>query len=365
VTIAVDARELAGRPTGVGRYLSELLARWDTSADAARHQWRLYVAQPVSVRGRFEQHVTVLPGTGGTSWEQWTFPRALSRDKPDVLFAPGYSAPITAPCPVVVTIHDVSFAAHPEWFAPREGMRRRTMTRWSARRARTVLTDSNYSRDEIVRHVGVSAEKIRVVPLGVNEASGRGSPVDPSGREPLVLFVGSLFRRRHVDVLIEAFVEVVARRVPASRLEIVGDNRLYPPGDPSTALRSCPAEIARRVSVRSYVDDQTLRDLYNRASVFAFLSEYEGFGLTPLEALAAGVPPLVLDTAIAREVYGGAAEYVPDLGVHTVGESLTALLTQPGARLRVLEHAGAVLARYSWDRAADDTLRILEEAALG
>ena len=134
--IAVDARELCGKPTGVGRYLGELLTEWSPSADARRHEWTLYAPVMPAVPAAFAGHVRLLPGSGGTVWEQWTLSRALSTDRPDVLFAPGYSAPLTAPCPTAVAIHDVSFAAHPEWFSAREGLRRRTITAWSARRAR-------------------------------------------------------------------------------------------------------------------------------------------------------------------------------------------------------------------------------------
>jgi glycosyltransferase involved in cell wall biosynthesis len=360
MTIAIDARELAGRATGVGRYLSELLARWDASPEACRHEWQLYSHQPVQVPPAFSSSVVVLPGQGGTAWEQWTLSRALARRKPDVLFAPGYTGPLTAPCPSVVTVHDVSFAAHPEWFSRREGLRRRTVTAWSARRARTVITDTAFSRDEIVRHVGISGQKIAVVPLGVNAPVAVGHS---QAREPLVLYVGSLFRRRHVDKLIAAFTQVVAPHVAESKLEIVGDNRLYPPGDLATALHDSPLHVMQRVKVRSYVDEDTLHNLYRRASVFAFLSEYEGFGLTPLEALAAGVPAVVFDTPVAREVYGPAAEYVRDLSAKTVGQALIRLLTGADARSAIVEQAAGVLSRYSWERAAADTLRVLEAAS--
>ena len=360
--IAVDARELAGRRTGVGRYLAELLAQWDTDADARRHQWRLYAHAPVAVPPAFAGALRVLSGAGGTRWEQWTLPRALAREKPDVLFAPGYTAPLTAPCPVALTVHDVSFAAHREWFSRREGRRRRSVTTWSARRARVIVTDSNFSRDEIVRHLRISADRVRVIPLGAPRSSEarQASTV----REPMILYVGSIFRRRHLDRLIAAFVDHVAPAIETSRLEIVGENRLFPPGDPTTVLERCPPQIAGRVVVRSYVDEPTLRSLYRQASVFAFLSAYEGFGLTPLEALASGVPSVVLDTPVAREVYGPAARYVADLSTtKALGDALLDLMTNPAARERVLQHSHDVLARYDWGRTAKATLAAIEAAA--
>ena len=358
--IAVDARELAGRPTGVGRYLSELLDRWGASADARRHEWRFYAHHPVTVPQLLSSSSVVIAGAGGTRWEQTALTRAIGQDKPDVLFAPAYTAPLTAPCPIALTIHDVSFAAHPEWFSFREGFRRRTLTAWSARRARLVITDSRFSCHEIRKHLGIPEHRIRVIPLGIR----RPTTIVPGERRPVILYVGSIFRRRHVDTLIDVFINHVALRVPESRLEIVGDNRLYPPDDPARGLEGCPPEIARRVTIRSYVDDAALHALYQQASVFAFLSSYEGFGLTPLEALASGVPPVVLDTPIAREVYGEAARYVPDLASPaSLAEALIELLTVPEARGAVLRYADTVLARYTWERTADTTLRTLEEAA--
>jgi glycosyltransferase involved in cell wall biosynthesis len=361
VKIAIDGRELAGAPTGVGRYLSELMAHWVQSKDARRHEWHLYGHTHVETPDGFLTRQTVLPGDAGTAWEQWTLARALTRDRPDVLFAPGYSAPLTAPCPITVTIHDVSFAAHPEWFSFRERTRRWLLTGWSARRARIVLTDSAFSRDEIARRFAIPRNKVRVIPLGISHRTAGGSP----NRSALVLFVGSIFRRRHVDWLVTAFAESVAARVPESRLEIVGENRSYPPLALDELVRSYPREIARRISLRSYVDEETLRQLYASARVFAFPSEYEGFGLTPLEALAAGVPPIVMDTAVAREVYGSAARYVPaDVSnIEPLANAIVELMTSAEAREEILRHAVAVLGRYDWHRTAVATLGAIEEAA--
>ena len=99
-----------------------------------------------------------------------------ARDRPDVLFAPGYTAPLTAPAPMVLTIHDVSFFAHPEWFSCREGTRRRLLTAWSARRARVVLTDSVFSKSEIVATHRARGTRVRVIPLGIGTARVRHRP---------------------------------------------------------------------------------------------------------------------------------------------------------------------------------------------
>ena len=118
-----------------------------------------------------------------------------------------------------------------------------------------------------------------------------------------------------------------------------------------------------RVRWHEFLPDAELRSLYARARAFAFLSEYEGFGLTPIEALAAGIPPVLLDTAVARETCGAAALYVPMDDVAATTSALERALFDDEARRQILEAAPAVLARYSWPEAARKTLALLEGSA--
>jgi glycosyltransferase involved in cell wall biosynthesis len=261
---------------------------------------------------------------------------------PHVLFAPGYTAPLFSRVPFVLTVHDVSFWAHPEWFSKREGLRRRTLTRASARRAALVTTVSEFSKSEIVRWLGLPPERIVVAPNG-------RPPVDPPAsaeRPPVVLFVGSLFNRRRIPELIAGFARAAAR-VPAARLVIVGDNRTQPPQDPLAI--AADFGVADRVEWLAYVDDDRLLACYRQARVFAFLSDYEGFGLTPLEAIARGVPVVALDTPLSREVYRAGARLVaPDAA--SIGDALTLLLIDPQAHGAALEAGRRQLERYSWTR---------------
>jgi glycosyltransferase involved in cell wall biosynthesis len=110
------------------------------------------------------------------------------------------------------------------------------------------------------------------------------------------------------------------------------------------------------------VTDEQLAGLYANAAAFAFLSEYEGLGLTPLEALAAGVPPVLLDTPVARESCGNAALYAPPRDLRAVTQQLERLLFSESTRAAILAAASAVLAKYQWPRAARDTLAALESS---
>jgi glycosyltransferase involved in cell wall biosynthesis len=175
-----------------------------------------------------------------------------------------------------------------------------------------------------------------------------------------VLFVGSIFNRRHVPELIDGFARL-ARANPDLHLDIVGENRTSPRVNLESSVRA--TGVGGRIHLRSYVPDEQLRALYATASAFAFLSEYEGFGLTPLEALASGLPVLLLDTAVAREVCADAARYVPRPQPALVEAGLRLLMFDAGERGRVLDAATRVLARYSWTDCARRVLRVLVDAA--
>jgi len=114
VRIGIDARELCGHSTGVGRYLAGLLHQWATGEDARRHEFVLYAHQPIAVSLDARRFPTrVVGGHGGTRWEQQQLLPVVARDHLDVFFAPGYTAPLFSRIPLVVAIHDVSFAAPP------------------------------------------------------------------------------------------------------------------------------------------------------------------------------------------------------------------------------------------------------------
>lgn len=370
--IGIDARELTGRTTGVGRYLAELLREWSSPAMgiAGRHRFVLYSAARLGedldpVLAALGAESRVVPGTGGTRWEQLSLAAAANRDGLGAFFAPGYTAPVRARCPVVLTIHDLSFFAHPEWFRWREGVRRREVTRRSAEGAAAILTDSEFSRGEIARHLGITGARVRVVPLGAGAPdwfagpNGPGRGDAPDAREAFVLYAGSIFNRRRVPDLVSAF-PAVAAAVPGARLDIVGENRTFPFQDIEALGRK--TGLGDRIRVRSYVPEAELANAFRRASAFVFLSEYEGFGLTPLEALACGVPVVLLDTPVAREVCGAAALYVAPDDIAGLSKAITSLLVDADARRALLDEGARVLGRYSWAAAARATLETIESA---
>ena len=368
--IAIDARELIAKPTGVGRYLSSLLAAWSRLPAAASHEFVLCSPEPLPSEYQQTSNVSIVTAPGhGTLWQQLTLPRLIHAVNADVIFAPAYSGPLISKRPMVVSVHDVSFAAHPEWFGRREGLQRRVMSRFSARRAARILTFSDFSKREIVSRLGVEPDRVEVVYHGLTTLPG----ISPYGRAtveheaerpmpdaPVVLYAGSLFNRRHIPELIDGFGLLAARHAHA-RLELVGENRTLPFIDIDALIAR--SAVRPQIQARSYVTDAVLSALYREASAFIFCSDYEGFGMTPLEALAAGVPIIVLDTAVTREIYGPAAHYIARPEPALIAAAIEQVLFDRAERARILTAAPGVLARYSWHECGRRTLQILLASA--
>lgn len=360
VHVAIDARELAGHVTGPGVYLLNLLRHWLVDDEV---RLTLIAHQPLA------PEVDALPGiaraarvikpdaTGGTLWEQVVLPRAAAPLGAGVLFSPAYTAPLATRLPTVVVIHDVSYAAHPEWFRPSERLRRNAVSRLAARRAARVTTLSAFSAGEIARLFGVDRGSITVIPPG---APARAPLPADAPREPLVVYVGSIFNRRHVPLLIDAFARVAAAR-PDAALFLAGANRTWPHEDIARLIHASPATT--RITWLEDASNALVADVLTRASAGAFLSAYEGFAMTPFEALAHGVPSVLLDTPVAREVYGDAALLVDRPDAAAVATALLRLLDEPATRYDIVARADRLWATYDWARSAAEMLTVLRGVA--
>jgi glycosyltransferase involved in cell wall biosynthesis len=266
----------------------------------------------------------------------WTLPRLLRR-RGAALVHTQYAVPFRAPCPAVVTIHDVSFAHDPSHMPLKDTLVFRRVVPHAARVAKRVLTVSERTRADLVRLYGLTAEKVVVTPNGVDPAftPGDGRP----GKYALA--VGAVQPRKNQLAALEAATAVGLPLVIAGPVK---DEAL------AATLR------ARGADLRGYVSQTELAELYRGAACLVQPSHFEGFGLPMLEAMASGTPVVALDEPALREVGGDAAVFVDE--AHLADGMRRALEERDELAAAGLER----VQEFSWRAAAERTLEVYREA---
>lgn len=361
--IGFDGRALTSPAAGVRRYTSELV-RAVVERDAGIDMVMLGGTATAVPDGVVWVPEPPHPPTNA-GWVLVGLPLAMRRAKVELLHAPAYTAPFLAPAPIVLTIHDVSYARQPAWFPYRRDRLRRAFYRWSALSARVVITDSEFSASEIHAAYGIDPNRIVVIPLGVDatfRALSGGTVALPSGvRKPFVLHVGDLHERRNLGLVVEAVISA-RRHVPALAalsLVLAGVDRGV---GKSLQDRAAAAGASEAIVVLGSIDEVTLRALYGHALALVYPSLYEGFGLPLLEAMASGVPVLASRAASIPEVVGDAGLILDPYASDAWSQGIVCVATdmELAARLRA---AGRVRAAgFSWARTAGSTIDVYRRA---
>jgi glycosyltransferase involved in cell wall biosynthesis len=363
--VGIDARELAGRPTGTGRYLRNLIRHWRESGD----RLVCYFNGPPALDPLLD-HPAIRKrplGDGcarGLSWQERLVPPAAREDGVDVFFSPAYSCPLSLDLPRVTTVHDLSFFAHPQDFAFVDALRRRVLVGLSLRASRVVTVVSDFTRRELLR-LFPDAARVVHVPHGSDD----DLPPPPPRAEardrlelagPYVITVGTLLNRRCAPELLRATARLV-RRHPGLVLDVVGENRTHPRIDLEEMVRTLGLQAHVRLS--GFVEEEALADRYAAADAAVFLSEYEGFGLPALEAASRAVPLVVGRAPSQGEIFRGAALLVDPRDEIAVAMALDRVLSDETLGATLVAAGHALAARHSWAETARRTRALLLEAA--
>jgi glycosyltransferase involved in cell wall biosynthesis len=304
-------------------------------------------------------------GHRGLWWSERIVPKAARHDGIDVFFAPAYSCPLSLDAPRVTVVHDVSFFALPHDFALVDGIRRRATVSASMRASRLVLTVSDFSRREIE---GLFPDlRGRVVTI----AHGGDGDLPPAPERevarkalgvagPMILTVGAILNRRPLPTLLRAAGRI-RHRWPGLTVRVVGENRTDPPLDLDQAILD--AGMAGGVRLDGFVDDTALALRYAAADVAVFLSDYEGFGLPALEAMARGVPVVASTAPALGEIFGGAAFLVETRDEQGVADAIDRVLRDAPMRDGMIRRGRILASRFSWAETAARTWECLVAAA--
>ena len=388
-SLGVVAYEMEGEPTGVGRYTEELLGALGRVPQAEGWRLRLFFKGDP-----FDHPLWVDPGNGSCRvepifdrrsgahpvlWEQFRLSRLLRRQPVDVIFSPGYSLPRSHGRPALVTIHDLSFELFSGDFSFRELRRRRYLARRAARTATRVLTDTRRTAAELLQRYEVPPERVAVVPLGISPRFQRvgqvlgGEELASMGvRRPYLLVLGSILPRRRLDLVLGALDRLLTEAVsdgsgtaagfPLDELQLViaGSNELPRRHDLDRMIDS--SGRADRVVRIGYVEDRLLPELYAGAWGAIYVSEYEGYGLPPLESLAGGVPVLVFDAPALLELWPDYPLRCERLNIDAVTDGLRRLLFDRDARALAEAQGPDRVRSLTWARSAESFVIEVETA---
>src|SRR5579862_7226543 len=348
-------------PGGVGGteiYLRELLAalaeldqtneylvftNLETQSDLvpkkANFHWK-----PQAVHARFRP-VRIL-------WEQIVLPIEAARYRLDVLFNPGFTAPIFSPCRQVTVFHDLQHKRHPEYFRWFDLPFWRLLLWASAHRSHRLIAVSEATRSDLLRFYRIPKERVTVVHHGVEPAFFR---LDRSRTEAYLLCVSTLHPHKNLPGLIRAY----GRKERDFPLILAGLRGFH-----TETIERLIEEMGLQDSVQitGWVPREQLYSLYGRARAFVYPSTFEGFGMPVLEALAAGIPVACSDIPPLREVAGDAALLFDPSSEEAISAALDRITGDAPLRAR-LEQTGPERARFfTWQRAAEVTLKALVEA---
>jgi glycosyltransferase involved in cell wall biosynthesis len=325
--VAIDARAaVRGQIGGVERLAREMVVRLPRLNPA-----RYRVIRPAPM----------LAHRAGHLWEQLVLPLRVAGAS--LIYCPANLAPVLSARTVVV-VHDAGVVRHPEAYSRQYVAYHRLMLAAIVRRARRLITVSEFSRGELVELLGAPAEHITVIPEGVDERFSprtRGAPPSALGLSgPYVLIVGTASERKNIGVLAQASRALGERRV---ELVMAGSDRPY--------LRAGELPVRRL----GYVPDEHLPSLYAGALALVQPSRYEGFGLPCLEAMACGTPVVAANCAALPEIIGDAGLLVDPDDSDGFAQALTAVAFEDPLRDRLIAAGLRRAAGFSWDRAVQLT----------
>lgn len=364
--IAIDARR-AGF-FGIGTYIRNLVSALSQIDQTNRYTLvRLPGAEPLPNLGpNFQTAIFARQDTDPL--QNVTFPLFARKLGADLFHIPLNSVAYWMPRPYVVTIHDLSSITHQAGNSFREILHRERYRRGAVRASR-VIAVSNSTRRDLENTVGIDPRRLRTVYSAPDPVFHEPVPdletmlQRYSIQRPFVLYAGTIRQHKNVGRLVEAFAVVHSEleshpELKDLKLVIIGDELSRYPAVRRTVNAT---RIERSVRFLGFVPADTLRAFYQAASVFAFPSLSEGFGLAPLEAMACGTPVIASDLPALVEAVGDAAELVSPENVFDIARGLRTLLLDSTLRTRRIEEGRAQAARFNWTNTAEAVRRIYEE----
>jgi glycosyltransferase involved in cell wall biosynthesis len=368
--IGIDATALPPQPVGAGNYIIQLIRALaslkvnDEFVIFAQQRGQALISLPEN--DSFEW--TILEDRNPVSrliWEQTLFPQLIKRSGVDLLHSMHYTRPVRLPCASVVTFHDMTFFLYPELHTRAKRLFFPLAIRASARQADALTAVSESTRQDAIRILGISPEKIAATQLGVDPAF---RPINDAGfkrviaekydlPERFILYVGLLEPRKNLPMLIRAYKRLIDGG-ENFKLVLVGR---YGWRYEELLRQINNLDLEGMVHFTGYVSQEDLPLVYNLSSLFVYPTLYEGFGLPALEAMACGVPVITTDVSSLPEIVGEAGILVPVNNVEALYGAMIAVLGDEDLRRKMINKGIQRAAKFTWEQTAKLTFQVYQQ----
>jgi glycosyltransferase involved in cell wall biosynthesis len=355
---------LAGQDkAGTGVYAARLLEQFADRSDLQMqvlHGWRRdSPAKGLIGRG--------LGTVASLLWTHAYLPRAVGKMRVDLLHSPAFIAPVIAPpCPMVVTVHDITYLLFPSHFSRWWVTYMQMVMPPAMRSAAAIVCGSEHSKRDIAKTYGIPAGKVHVIPYGVDhERFHPGIALDGDWarflgiRAGYVLHVGSFSYRKNIPTLLRAVARLRSKGKWENRQLVLGGSQdVSMKGAHEVFETIRELDLKESIVLTGHIPEQHIPGLYAGAAALVIPSLYEGFGLPVLEAMAAGTPVVASNTSSLPEVAAGAALLVPPEDELALTSAIEDVL-ENRSTAEELRRSGLERARqFSWQRTAEETVAV-------
>jgi len=363
IKIGIDARSLEGSKTGVGRYLENLLKFWRAASD---YEFFLFFKQEIPKDEFLESKnfkLILKQSRSNFIFTHFTLPSLIKKYQCDIFFAPGYIAPLFIKTPYALTLHDIIFEARPDlynWPSKADIFNLKLVAKISAKNAKIIFTPSQFTKNEVIKYYKIEPSKIIVTPLAPDPRFQQTKFKNELKKDNFFIFVGACFDRRHVIELISAIAKLKKNNYNVS-LIIAG---------PDLTNKKNIAKIAQNINksfndeviiYKPYIETKDLVLLYSKTTSAVYLSEYEGFGLPIIEAMACGAPVITGPAQALKETAGSSAIILESLKVDEIYNNLKLILDNDNLKKELSLKSLKRAKEFSWQQTANNTLLALEK----
>jgi glycosyltransferase involved in cell wall biosynthesis len=357
MTIGIDTSRVT-KPflTGTEYYSVELIKAFSILDE--QDQFILYSQKDPTFRlGKLPNNFSVKVIPFPKFWSQVRLSYEMMSKKPDVLFIPSHLVPLYHPKNTVVTLHDLGFKHFPELYPPSELLYHNWGMNFSVKHAKKIITDSEYTKKDLINTYTIEPDKIEVVYLGCD--LNKFKPDPEIKKKPIIFFIGRLEEKKNIVNMIKAYA--ILRKEPKIKHQLVLAGK---PGfgyDKILAtINSLPEDIKKDIIQLGYISEDDYIKKLREADIFFFCTNFEGFGMPIIEAFATGTPVVTSNVTSMPEIAGNAAMLCDPKKPFDMAAGLSKLLHSEALRKTLILKGRVRAKNFTWAKTSEKTLEIIK-----